>query len=219
MESSELTGNMWDLTRWWPLSDHHEVRRELEAGYRSPTRGYHDVRHLVEVFERLAELSVDHPFPRTEVLLAAWFHDSVYDGEPGAEERSAQWATEALADADVDVEEVVRLVRLTVEHRPEPGDIAGEALSDADLAILAAVPERYAEYAEGVRREYNQYSDRDYAVGRIAVLEGLLAAEWVYATTHARDRWEHEARSNVSRELVTLRTLAWDVAGLPDAGV
>ncbi|WP_104107485.1 hypothetical protein [Nocardioides sp. 616] len=217
MESSESPGHLTDLTRWWPLSDHDELRHDLEAAYRSPDRGYHDVRHLVEVFERLAELSVDHRFEPTEVLLAAWFHDAVYDGTSAAEERSAQWAAEALAGTDADAAEVARLVRLTAGHRPEPGDAAGQALSDADLAILAATPQRYAQYAAGIRREYARYGDRDFAAGRIAVLEDLLAGEWIYATRHARERWEHQARTNVSTELVTLRTMAWDVAGLPDA--
>ena len=54
------------------------------------------------------------------MVLAAWFHDSVYDGQPEAERRSAAWAAEALptlVDDDV-VEEVVRLVLLTEHHRP-----------------------------------------------------------------------------------------------------
>lgn len=208
---------MTDLSHWWPLSSHHDVRRALETAYAAPDRGYHDTRHLAEVLERLAELSVEHPFSRTEVLLAAWFHDAVYDGSPGAEERSARWAAEALEGADADADEVVRLVRLTEHHRPAPDDANGCALADADLAVLAAEPQRYAEYAAGVRAEYAQVPDRDFALGRISVLEALVGRPWVFSTRPARDRWEHAARANVARELVSLRTMAWDDAGLPDA--
>ena len=79
-------------------------------------------------------------FDRMAVLLAAWFHDSVYDAQPDAEKRSAAWAAEALptlVDQAV-VDEVVRLVLITEHHLPADDDANGCALSDADLAILAA---------------------------------------------------------------------------------
>ena len=74
------------------------------------------------------------------MLLAAWFHDAIYDGERDAEERSATWAEDALpAHADpATVAETARLVRLTETHRPADDDANGCALSDADLGILAA---------------------------------------------------------------------------------
>ena len=90
-------------------------------------------------------------FDRPAVELAAWFHDGVYDGRDGAEERSALWALDALAGLPV-AEEVARLVRLTERHAPSDDDANGCALSDADLAILAAAPERYTEYTADVRR-------------------------------------------------------------------
>ena len=70
------------------------------ASYAHPDRGYHDGRHLAEVLERVHELAAHgEEFDRMAVLLAAWFHDSVYDAEPDAEKRSAAWAAEALPDA------------------------------------------------------------------------------------------------------------------------
>ena len=83
---------MTDLSRWWPLSGADGLRAELEAAYADPARGYHDTLHLREVLERLDELGP----AGTAVVLAAWFHDGVYDGRPGDEERSAQWAERAL---------------------------------------------------------------------------------------------------------------------------
>ena len=109
-------------------------------------------------------------FDRPAVELAAWFHDGVYDGRDGAEERSAQWALDALAGLPV-AEEVARLVRLTERHAPADDDANGCALSDADLAILAAAPERYAEYTADVRREYAHVPDDLFRAGRAAVLE------------------------------------------------
>ncbi len=202
------------VTLPWPLAGHpdpasEELREALVAAYSDAQRDYHDLRHLGEVLARLDELagpgaSVD-PVP---VRLAAWFHDGVYDGERDAEERSATWAEEALPGLveDAVVTEVARLVRLTETHHPEDDDAAGCALSDADLAILAADPVRYAEYVAAVRREYAHVDDDAFALGRAAVLEDLLAKPRLFHTARAVARWETTARANVTTELERLRS-------------
>ncbi len=198
-----------DLTAWWPLDD-LALRDDLLAAYGSPERGYHDLRHLAEVLARIDELeAAGEPFDRLPVVLAAWFHDGVYDGVAGAEARSADWASRSLTQAGLEAAaaaEVVRLVRLTEQHRPEPGDHNGEVLSDADLAILAADDVRYDEYVTDVRREYAQVPDDDFRHGRAAVLEDLAAKPSLFHTAHARTHWEHTARANLARELASLRS-------------
>ncbi len=188
----------------WPLSTGGDVRDALLAAYADPSRGYHDTRHLAEVLSRLAELA-DHgaDFDRTPVVLAAWFHDSVYDGERDAEERSATWAEDTLPDhADpATVAETARLVRLTETHRPADDDANGCALSDADLGILAAPPERYAEYVRTVRAEYAHLPDEVFAKGRRDVLTDLLAKPRLFHTGFGRDAWEDAARANMEAEL------------------
>jgi predicted metal-dependent HD superfamily phosphohydrolase len=198
-----------DLSRWWPdfLSDQTQVRDRLVAAYDDEARGYHDLRHLAEVFARLDELAPEGaegpPPDRDALLLAAWFHDAVYDGERDAEERSATWAEEALAGTTY-ADEVARLVRLTETHDPAEDDDAGRALCDADLAILATGPERYAAYIVGVRREYEYLSDADFAAGRTAVLRDLLARSLLFHTTYGRKSWDPVARANLERELAGL---------------
>ncbi|MBW8751501.1 MAG: hypothetical protein JF565_08755 [Propionibacteriales bacterium] len=168
----------------------------------STGRGYHDLRHVTEVLARLAELG---EAGNAELVLAAWFHDAVYDDAGDNEKRSARLAETQLHGTDADVAEVARLVRLTAHHDPAPGDRNGEALCDADLAILAAPPERYREYAEGVRREYAAFADADFRKGRLAVLEDLAARDALFRTAHAREHWEPRARENLAREIEELR--------------
>ncbi|WP_036555787.1 HD domain-containing protein [Nocardioides insulae] len=193
-----------DLPHQWPLPDSPDLGEDLVAAYTDPTRHYHDLRHLTEVLTQLDELAAaGELFPDLPVTLAAWFHDAVYDGERDAEERSAVWAEEALRGLVPDdvVTEVVRLVRLTETHDPADDDPAGRALSDADLAILAADEARYAEYAAAVRAEYAHLSDEDFRIGRTQVLETLLDKERLFRTEYAYRRWEVAARTNVRREL------------------
>lgn len=198
-----------ELPQHWPLPEATELLGEILAAYDEPTRRYHDRRHLAEVLDRIEELRAEgERFDPLTVTLAAFFHDSVYDGERDAEERSATWAEDALGDylgADA-VAEVARLVRLTETHDPAPDDHSGRVLSDADLAILAAPAERYAEYAETVREEYQHLSDEEFHAGRAQVLERLLEKESLFSTPFARITWEAAARANLAAELETLTT-------------
>jgi predicted metal-dependent HD superfamily phosphohydrolase len=196
-----------DLSDRWPLPDSPGVRDELAAAYADPSRGYHDTQHLTEVLDRLDELAGNGAaYDPTPVLLAAWFHDAVYDGERDAEERSATWAEDALATVAPApmVSEVARLVRLTETHTPDDGDANGCALSDADLGILAAPRQRYDEYVAAVRREYAHLEDAVFSAGRADVLKGLAAKPQLFHTTYARERWESAARANLERELAAL---------------
>jgi predicted metal-dependent HD superfamily phosphohydrolase len=196
-------GVVTDPAERWPLTDLPEVRDALLAAYADPGRGYHDSRHLTEVLDRLDELAPGVPFDRTVVALAAWFHDAVYDGERDAEERSAVWAEEALAGTPY-ADEVARLVRLTETHDAAADDPAGQALCDADLAILASAPERYDAYVAGVRREFAHLSGADFAAGRTAVLHGLAGRGALFHTAYGRRHWEPAARANLARELGSL---------------
>jgi predicted metal-dependent HD superfamily phosphohydrolase len=196
-----------DLPLRWPLPAGVTLRDDLMAAYADPSRGYHDSQHLTEVLDRLDELAgTGAGYDRTPVVLAALFHDAVYDGERDAEERSAAWAERALAGlvpADT-VSEVTRLVRMTETHLPADSDANGCALSDADLAILAAPPDRYEQYRTAIREEYAHLSDEVFVMGRAAVLGSLADKPHLFHTAHAREHWEAPARANLERELAQL---------------
>ena len=190
-----------NLAERWPLPDRVPLRDDLLAAW--DRDGYHDLRHLEEVLDRLDVLaSAGAGFDPTVVALAAWFHDAVYDGADDDEERSALWAEDALPPAYAD--EVARLVRMTVEHRPAADDPAGAALSDADLGILAAPRERYDAYVAGVRADFAHVDDEDFRAGRAAVLRDLVGRAQLFSTPQARELWEDAARANLERELAGL---------------
>lgn len=191
----------------WPLPGAEGVRDRLLAAYADPARGYHDTRHLDEVLARVEELLAAHPVPDPlAVRLAAWFHDAVYNGRAGADEEASAALAARLLDPHVPHatrDEVVRLVRLTAGHRPDPDDGAGAVLCDADLAILAAPAPRYLAYRRDVRRDYAHVGDADFVRGRIAVLSELAARPRLFHTATGRT-WEAAARANLADELAAL---------------
>lgn len=188
--------------------------RELLSRWADPRRRYHDVAHLAAVLSAASALADDlgaAGVPAT-VRLAAWFHDAVYEGRPGAdEEASAVLVQEMLpglgVPADV-VTEVARLVRLTSTHDPDDGDADGALLVDADLAVLAGNPVDYRRYTEAVRAEYSFVPEDLFRSGRAAVLSALLDTPSLYRTGPGRARWEAAARANVTAEIAVLRGVA-----------
>ena len=178
------------------------VRDDLIARWSEPHRRYHDVRHLAQCLQALDELCAPEPVPRT-VLLAAWLHDAVYAGEPGADERaSAELVRDLLGGfvADDEIDEVQRLVLGTIEHDPAPGDTAGALLSDADLSVLALNRGRYHVYVRDVRDEYARFDDEQFAKGRLRVIDDLLGREQLFRTERGRALWQQAARANLAEE-------------------
>lgn len=182
------------------------LRAELLERWGEPHRRYHDRTHLLDMLRALDLLTDDAP-PRS-VVLAAWFHDAVYDGRPGAdEEASAELAERLLPEAGFqasEVAEVARLVRLTASHRPRPDDDAGQLLCDADLAVLGGAPAVYADYVRRVSEEYASVPRPDFVRGRLQILEQLSAAE-LYRTPKGQQLWAKQAAENLAVEIDDLR--------------
>ncbi|WP_406138757.1 hypothetical protein [Streptomyces sp. NBC_01089] len=189
------------------LPDRDPYAENLLARWAEPHRRYHTTAHLTAVLDHIDTLA-GHAADPAAVRLAAWFHDAVYRPDRSEnEERSAQLAERALAEAGVPgarTAEVARLVRLTVGHDPQPGDTNGEVLCDADLAILASDPAAYARYAAAVREEYAFVPDQAFREGRSAVLRELLGLPRLFHTAHGQTRWEDKARQNLATELELL---------------
>lgn len=180
---------------------------DLLARWRAPERRYHDAEHLTEVLDGVDMLEALAP-DAAAVRLAAFFHDAVYEGRPGDDERlSAELAEQVLTALGVPVDRVAtvrRLVLMTAGHDPAPGDADGAVLSDADLAILASESGRYRRYVAAVREEYAHVPEDLFRAGRAAVLRALDAAPKLYRTAPARELWEAAARANVAAELAAL---------------
>jgi predicted metal-dependent HD superfamily phosphohydrolase len=76
--------------------------------------------------------------------------------------------------------------------------------TDADLSILGQPSEVYIVYSQNVRREYSIYPDFIYNQGRKKVLKYFLAMDRIYKTPYFFDKFELQARENVSVELKML---------------
>lgn len=202
------------------LPGHTALGEDLLERYEQPHRKYHTSVHLSEMLTALKMLYERHhtATPRA-VLLAAWFHDAVYEANPGEDEAaSADLARTTLTPlastgflTNREVTAIAHLIELTASHQLADGieEYTSGALTradaafflDADLAILAADSPRYTRYVAGVRAEYAHYAPDAFTRGRAAILQGFLNRTAIYASDTAHLLWDAPARLNLRTEL------------------
>jgi len=180
------------------------VAEDCGIAYTSEGRYYHDLRHCKEVVVDLLNV----PGGTVELVLAGAYHDFIYDptGPKGDnEQRSADFAAKRADSWGYDGDEVHRLIMLTVDHEPRPGDRIGQLMCDADLIRFAIEPySAFVSQNEDIRREYAHVSDEDWARGRPAVLLKYLVRNPFYYTL--ANRHSDRATLNIVR---ALREMGW----------
>jgi predicted metal-dependent HD superfamily phosphohydrolase len=185
-----------------------EAELRARAAYAQVHRHYHDQRHVDDC---LAELDQVRDLGERERRILRWailWHDAVYEpGHRDNEVRSARLAQSELAKCGIDrsdVDEVVRLIRVTEKHRAEPSDRLGAIMISIDLSILGAEPDRYESYVTDVRAEYSHVPEKLWRMGRGLVLQRLLDKDVLFPDTAFHERLEARARQNMADEIASL---------------
>lgn len=176
---------------------------QLLQAYSEPQRHYHTLQHLGECLHLHTDNAHRAQRP-AEIAIALWFHDAVYDVRGHDNEaRSADWAMAALQSAGVGAEVITRVHALIMATEHTAAPLAGDAalLVDIDLAILGAVPVRFAEYERQIRQEYAWVPQAVFRTKRRAVLQGFLARPRIYSTPFFANQLEAAARANLQTAL------------------
>jgi len=181
-----------------------KLHGELIARYSEAHRKYHTLQHLEECFEKFDEARAlaEHP---AEIELALWFHDAIYDVKRrDNEKKSADWARASALAAGTPAEACNRVHAhvMATRHKAVPRGTDAELLVDVDLSILGAGPERFDQYERQVREEYAWVPDFMFRRERKAILKEFLARPQIFSSTHFRNRYEQQARSNIERSLM-----------------
>lgn len=196
-----------------------ELGESLLQAWEQPHRAYHHSGHLSQMLTDLDRLYAYRTQGSTPLalVLAAWFHDAVYEGAPGEDERRSEQlanisleplVTAGLLSGD-ELQMVSLLVRATATHKlPESADLpAGyepadiQFFLDADMAILAADSARYRRYLRGVRSEYSHFDDEAFRAGRMTFLRLILGRKRIFLSEEGLQLWEEPAQTNLQAEL------------------
>jgi predicted metal-dependent HD superfamily phosphohydrolase len=178
----------------------------LEKLYSRTKRYYHNKEHIracLAEFDRCRNLAASPE----EMELALWFHDAVYyTTSSHNEEESAQMAALFLSKHGFSRErtERVRQLILATKHGPFPlsGDCA--LIADIDLVVLGQEPAAYQAFEQAVRREYRWVPRMLYRRRRRRFLRAFLERENIYHSKWYRDKFELQARENLSQAVSAL---------------
>lgn len=145
------------------------------------------------------------------VELAWWYHDIIYI--PGSSHSEVISADKAFFDCiqlgyGQKIATTVRnLVMATQHSKAEAWNTQDEkVIHDLDLVTLGGEPEAYDKYTKKIREEYSFVNDKDFAQGRLQILEKFVSSE-LYLTKYFQDNYEKKALDNLRREIDTLKII------------
>ena len=177
--------------------------QEIELAYSDKSRHYHNLSHLENMYNQLSEVE-DLIDDFEVVLFSLFYHDVVYNSsKKDNEERSADLARERMQILGVSEYRILKCVAQILETKGHSisEDKDTNFFTDADLSILGLDWDLYSEYAQNVRKEYNNYPTIIYKMGRRKVLRHFLEMERIFKTEYFFDKFEVSARENLKREL------------------
>ena len=195
-----------------PLEKMLALWQDIAVRYNETQRAYHTLDHLKQLFGQFEQIKPCLHEPHL-IALALYYHDVIYDPRCSDNElKSAEYAIEALrcSLSEDQCQSIYALIMMTATHQIDTlaheDKISDTAyLLDMDLSILGAPWSEYDQYAQAVRKEYVHVAKENYRVGRITVLEKLLAHSSLYLTAYYHKRLEEQARKNIKREISFLR--------------
>ncbi len=195
----------------------------LVAKYATPVseephvvRQYHDFNHIIEGVKDILSIESDCDCSEgsiDDVLLAWFYHDSIYRLNPKTttnESESAWYALEDLVSMGFSAERAGRVHDLVMwtkhDKNPPETDYEANLIVDIDLLRIAATPvETFFGLTAMVRKEFSFVDDKAWAEGRIAFWRGFLQRKngRVFRTSHF-EHLNNIAISNIEKEVFSL---------------
>jgi pantetheine-phosphate adenylyltransferase len=153
-----------------------QVASELAGRWSERQRFWHGAEHLLQLIEAFSALA--HGERKSQLLLAALFHDAIYDPTRNDnEEQSAAWLESVAQHPESDpIRKTATLIRATKWGGQEMDGLTREFFEfDAgQLADGVGARERLA-YERAIFKEYQFHPWRDYRAGRQAFLKNWAA--------------------------------------------
>jgi predicted metal-dependent HD superfamily phosphohydrolase len=186
--NTELATNLW---------------LEIFTKYSDPKRQYHTIEHLEAIIVDLIKVK-DKIEDWDTTLLAVFYHDIIYKASSSTNEGdSAKLAMQKLSEIGYPAEKIAKCANMILATKlhelSEDNDT--NYLIDADLAILGKGQFDYQKYTEQIREEYSIYPDFMYNNGRKKALQHFLQMSTIYKTEYFFNKYEKQARLNISNEL------------------
>ncbi|MBK8397971.1 MAG: HD domain-containing protein [Leptospiraceae bacterium] len=171
--------------------------------YSESNRDYHNLRHIREMLENLnkyAEHIIDYPL----LYISCLYHDIVYDTHASDnEEKSAEYLERDFGSylSNEKLEICKKLILGTKKHEHLEDDFDNKIFLDSDLLILGRDRNRYIEYMDSIRKEYEWVEKEFYKQERTKILKKFLERDRIYFTDEIFKQYENRARENIKFEI------------------
>jgi predicted metal-dependent HD superfamily phosphohydrolase len=168
------------------------------------SRRYHTEQHLKEMVALADAIKID-PEYRARVMVAILYHDVTYKpGASGNEDASEERFLIEASEMDLRGAADVALMIRASKHEGFVVTWLSELFQDLDLAILAAPADRYREYSQQIREEFNKASDDEFYPARVRFLREMLARaekSKLYLTPQLNTALNDQAIKNLRTEI------------------
>lgn len=184
-----------------------QLWQEIEGHYTGKKRYYHSLTHLEQLLQQLLNCK-DLIADWDTVLFSLFYHDIVYNPlRQDNEEQSAELAVNRLKALSYPLHKSATCYSQILATKGHQLSTENDTnlFTDADLSMLGSSQDAYVQYAANIRKEYAVYPDFLYKKGRAKVLQHFLQMEQIFKTTYFYERFENQARLNLSAELKQLQ--------------
>ena len=199
MQMIDRFADLW--TRIKAKGDHREKYQELRENYARPNRFYHTLYHISDCLDKfsLVRKLAENP---DVIEFALWYHDAEKN-----EKESAKLARNVCRCAELpeSFSQGICGLILATTHTEMPKATDAKIICDIDLSILGAPEKEFDNYEIEIRKEYSNVPNKDFAKGRVAILEKFLARPAIYSTSFFRQQYELQARTNMLKSITILR--------------
>lgn len=189
----------------------NETFNWLISQYKEPHRKYHNLNHLLFLFK--LQIGQEHGYQfLIEKILFFFFHDYIYDiPATDNEARSSAEAKKRMLDMGFSAKDfnnipdfVCNAIELSTHATTHNITLVSELL-DADLSILGASEDDYAQYVKNIREEYGVVTQDVWNEKRAEFLEHMLAKPRIFQSVDFYEKYEENARINMNTELIMLQ--------------
>lgn len=178
-----------------------EIHQRLVDGYNEPQRRYHTLAHIehcLSMFEQCKSLTASPD----ALEIAIWFHDVIFQpGNPDNEALSAELYEELSAGAHTDEFRalVSKMIMATLHNECLSGDSDIGYMVDIDLSSFGLAWEDFLRDSSNLREESRHLSEAAYSRKQGEFRANLLARPRFYQTEFFFQRYEQQARDNLTR--------------------
>ena len=187
------------------------LAQNIYTTYTAPERGYHNIKHISNRLTNLDKFLICFECVQkikniNEFAFAILMHDYIHGtkNDINASIKKAKTFLHKIS-LQYNSDYIENLIKATDYEKCKKIDFDQQLIQDLDLNTLGASNTEYNKYANQIRLEYKQFSDDVFYQERIKILHMFLSREHIFNIKYFRDKYEHIARANITKEISKLK--------------